>query len=329
MKDVSLKSCLIALAALTAAGALLAGAYASYLFIAASGTESAKLLSGNDFRAVVGRLRADGDAASITGHRQPDNYRRAIISRWGVLNADEYRYVSVSMSPSHPALEVKLFWRSADDPDELHSHAFPGGALHGNSLDMHNIPNWRGKISELGLVLETRTEAFPVVFTGLNLAPYQPGPALGNIVSEWTANRGFDQTTINRLPATYSGGAPSPVMAVAAWIGVALVILIIARRYAPPIPKSTFLLLVLPGWVFLDLLWQRQLSQQWELSRHLFAGRSIEARHLRDVDSEFYEHAMQIRRNALPDSPIRLFIVHNSERSQLPAAENAVLPVTA
>jgi hypothetical protein len=46
------------------------------------------------------------------------------------------------------------------------------------------------------------------------------GPALGSLLTQWAGFRSFDQATINRLAATFSVGALSPLMVAALWAAV-------------------------------------------------------------------------------------------------------------
>jgi hypothetical protein len=138
------------------------------------------------------------------------------------------------------------------------------------------------------------------------------GPALGSLLTQWAGFRSFDQATINRLAATFSVGAPSPLMVAALWAAVSLLFVLVAGLLGKAAPRVTWLLVVLMTWVALDLLWQRQLSAQLQLSQHLFQGRSMAERHERDFDSALYDYAQQLKSGGLPATPARLFILHNS-----------------
>ncbi len=295
------------------AGLLLSAASVCYLLLNSPESEPQRLLSASEFHAVVGRARNEGSKLVVSGRMQPDNYQRAILSSLQTINTEKYRYISLTVDPPHAARELTLFWRSIEQPDEFHSQPFPALGLPGNTLDMKHFPGWQGDIAEIGLIMESRTTTFPATFSGMTLEPGgKAAPALQSLISQWTAFRNFDQTTINWLPASFSAKALSPVLIAAGWSALGLALLLLARLFWRPPPFASFLLVILFGWMLLDLLWQRQLTTHLGLTQHLFQGKSIEARHLRDIDSEYYEHAMQIKREVLPIKPARIFILHDS-----------------
>ncbi|MFN3163814.1 MAG: hypothetical protein ACE37N_10110, partial [Pseudohongiellaceae bacterium] len=96
-----------------------------------------------------------------------------------------------------------------------------------------------------------------------------------NLLSEWTARRKFDQATINRLEATFSAKSLSPVLAAALW-GLLALLIVMGLNWRAGERKAnssvTGITVLLAPWVFLDLLWQHQLANHLDLTRHLFHG---------------------------------------------------------
>ena len=163
------------------------------------------------------------------------------------------------------------------------------------------------------MLLAGDPESRELHFSGISLAGRGIGPALGSLLTQWTGFRRFDQTSINRLSATFTAGALSPIPVAAMWAGLALLLVLVAGWLGKAAPRITYLLVVLTVWVTLDLLWQRQLSAQLKLSQQLFQGRSMTERHERDFDSALYDYAQQLKSSGLPATSARLFMLHNSQ----------------
>lgn len=69
---------------------------------------------------------------------------------------------------------------------------------------------------------------------------------------------------------------------------------------------------LLVPWLALDMLWQRELNLQFDETRYLFDGKTMDERHLVDQDSEIYRYAKRLKEEVLPAAPSRVFILHDS-----------------
>ena len=314
MNDISAKALVYALLAVAAGALVLALSLPGYQWLASRGDTSALFLPSKDFRVVVGQAQVDGERQVVTGLAGEGPRRQAVLSHPQQLDADTYRYVTVDSSRFFPGVDAALFWRKLDagQGDGLFSQALPGNVAGRITLDMSLNPAWGGQLSELGVVLVGDTDALPVALAGINLQGPAGDSAARSLLTQWTGFRRFDQATVNRLPATFSPGAISPVPLAALCAAIALLLLALGRAAGKAVPRHAGLLAVLFIWLALDLLWQRQLSAQLALSQYLFQGRSMAERHARDIDGGLFEYAAQLKQRGLPASPARLFILHNS-----------------
>lgn len=303
-----------ALAAVMAGAMALALCFLGYQWTVGPVDARTVYLPGKDFKSVVGQSQIDGDRRVVTGLVGESPRRQAVLSLEHQLDSDEYRYVTVDSSQLPPQLEVTLFWREPAEKqgDGLFSQPLPSDVTGLITMDMGLNPAWGGRLSEIGLLLLGDSDSLPVSLAGITLQGEGIGSAAGSLLTQWTGFRRFDQATVNRLLATFSPGAASPVPLAALWAAISLSLLLAWRLAGKLVPRHTGVLVVLIVWIALDLLWQRQLSAQLTFSQHLFQGRSMAARHARDIDRGLYEYAMELKERGLPASPARLFILHNS-----------------
>lgn len=140
-------------------------------------------------------------------------------------------------------------------------------------------------------------------------------------VSAWLQQRwydtiafeGFHTYTINRL---YGGPRETalPVGLIAAlWVGIAALLWLgwrgLRRR---PITLAPLGLMILVGWLVLDLRWQWDLWQQLDLTRQQFAGHSAEQKRLREQPrfaALTYQLAVAALERTADDPDQRYFIV--------------------
>ncbi len=304
-----------AVIALVCAALLLCLALATYWV--ANETSPAKTLAiaPGELRAAVGRARVEGKHLIVRGHKQPTGSRLAILSTWQAINSADFRFLSLKLDQASPDLEVELFWRPAGPGDELYSQPLPTGGLGRGTIDLTRNPDWRGHLAEIGLLLTSNTEAFPVTIADFSLHASGMDQQFYNLLSEWTARRKFDQATINRLEATFSAKSLSPVLAAALW-GLLALLIVMGLNWRAGERKAnssvTGITVLLAPWVFLDLLWQHQLANHLDLTRHLFHGKPAEQRQSRSVSAPYHEHAKQLKSAALPATPVKLFILHDS-----------------
>ncbi len=294
---------------------LLALAFLGYWSLTGPAESRDLYVPGKEFRAAVGQARVEGDQLVVSGFEGASPRRQAVLSLRRQLDSEAYRFLTIAMSQLPPGMAATVFWRKSGHAqgDALYSQPVPGNVAGATTLDMTLNPAWTGPLAEIGLLLAGDPESRPVFFSGISLADRGVGPVLGSLLTQWTGFRSFDQTSINRLSATFTAGAPSPIPVAAVWAGLSLLFVLAGGLLGKAAPRITYLLVVLTVWVTLDLLWQRQLSAQLQLSQQLFQGRSVAERHGRDFDSALYDYARQLKSGGLPATPARLFMLHNSQ----------------
>ncbi|MCB1729143.1 MAG: hypothetical protein KDI21_01570 [Halieaceae bacterium] len=314
MNAMSVKAVGYALVASVASAVLLGLVFLGYWSLAGPAESRDLYVPGREFRAAVGQARAEGEQLVVSGFEGVSPRRQAVLSLRRQLDSEAYRFLTIDMSQLPSGMAATVFWRKSGQAqgDALYSQPVPANVAGATTLDMTRNPAWMGPLAEIGLLLAGDPESRELHFSGISLAGGGVGPALGSLLTQWTGFRRFDQTTINRVSATFTAGALSPIPVAAVWAGLALLLVLVAGWLGKAAPRITYLLVVLIVWVTLDLLWQRQLTAQLQLSQQLFQGRSVAERHGRDFDSALYDYAQQLKSSGLPATPARLFMLHNS-----------------
>lgn len=178
-------------------------------------------------------------------------------------------------------------------------------------IDLQANRAWSGFVQGIGLSLRGPLQQ-PLVIHRVTLKAAQ-APALGALFrrlwEEWTFFEGWSQRSINFIATTPLNPLLPPVPAGAAWMALALLLntcWMLCRRQ-----RVTWVacgVIVLVGWMLLDVRWQWALLRQMAITRTQFAGKTwLEKRQSAEDGSLFQE--INAAREKLPAEPVRLFLI--------------------
>jgi hypothetical protein len=308
-------SCLLALAALATGALLLVSAYIllspearAYRAGDGANTTVAWAINTDDLITRIGAAQA-GDNGGLEVTRLEGD--RALLTRRLTLQARDYNFLQYSIVGRNPGQRIYLIWRTAKNPTEMFSQPLSWSGDKASTVRLAEHPDWQGSITEIGLDIYGELRGQPLVISNLQLLPGSVASLLANIWSQWTAFTGWSQKSINRLGNPRSE-LPSATEAAAVWTALAMILLYLARAHRR---GETLLMLgvtILIPWLTLDLLWQHELNTQQSETRYLFSGKTMQERHLADEDSDIYRYANRLKTSVLPETPSRLFILHDS-----------------
>lgn len=242
--------------------------------------------------------------------RQPDAQGLSVVQGpvQRMVRAALYPHLSWQVEGLAPGSEMRLAWVTLAEPRTVRERLLPAQAA--GSVDLGTDPHWRGRIAMMGLMVRGPL-AEPLLVQRLELRPVTRG-SVGLwrwAVGEWSELEDWSQRSIN-----YIAGAPLdalfyPVLVVALWVGLSVVLYILL---AWPAPASRgwkpYAALFLLGWLVLDLRWQWDLSQRVQQTEARFAGKSGDEQRLAATDGDLYRFLLDVRRH-LPEMPVRIFIV--------------------
>jgi hypothetical protein len=316
-----LRALALALLALALSATALLSAYVAFSpelaahRAAANGKEvTPRTIQGRDLQMRLGSGEATADKAMAVTRLQQGEDDRAILTRKTSFRASDYPFVEYQISQRHPAESVYLIWRTAENPEEIFNTALQWQGEHSGWAYLGSSAQWSGRITELGLDIYGDLREQPLIISRLTLLPASGNYLLGAIWSQWTAFRAWTQKSAHFLRGYPKHGILSPALAMAAWSGLALLILaggkLMIRFRALPAYASA----VLVPWIALDLLWQGNLSTQLEETKYLFAGKTQHEKHLADWNPDLYKYANHLKGTVLPEPGARIFLLHDSEQ---------------
>jgi len=275
-------------------------------------TTALDLLAGAEIRAVAGSAEIVGHQINVTGFQTNGNERQAIVTINQSFDAEDFSLLTYALSNTPPGMRIDLIWRTAAEPATMYLHPLAQIGASKTTASLAEHPKWQGQITEIALRLAGQHKAESVVIAQLNLQPARWGAPLPELWSQWTAHRGWTQRSINTLDGTPNNGSASPVVAMAAWAGLAALILTGLGLARKEYYLAAYATVVLVPWIALDLLWQSELNSQLKETRYIFSGKTTEEKHLSDVDSVIYSYAKRLKQEVLPASPSRIFFLHEA-----------------
>ncbi len=129
------------------------------------------------------------------------------------------------------------------------------------------------------------------------------------ILSEWTRADGWTGRSINFNQGAARDGRVPPVPVMALWIGLGSLLFALMnppwRGFRSLLPYG---LLVIAGWLPLDLMWQQDLIARLRQTASIYAGLDETERQLAGPDRALYAFLREVRGH-LPDSSARVFIL--------------------
>jgi hypothetical protein len=302
----------LALVSLAASGLLLLTAYLGYSrFQVPQGanTEHVRVIKGSELVARTGDARVVGNSVSVTGLRQVQEWFHVLLSARLNFRAENYPYLSLNLENLGPVQAVNLIWRSADNPGSLVTTPIlvrPSGE---SLIRLETHPDWQGNVTEIGIHIVAGSESTELTISELRLEPHGWQRLLAASLSEWTAPRRWQPTSINHLTGLSHDSIITPAPAFAAWLLLALLIAWFIRKTRKSgLGLETVIIAMIP-WLTIDLLWQGRLHAQLRETRLMFGGKSQHERHLADTDAAIYQYANTLRSEALPAEVTRIHLV--------------------
>lgn len=256
-------------------------------------------IPGNRFRPVVfGDGGFEGQAAVISELAALPPEDHAVLVHRRRFQAGQFPFLRYDIEGRSPALKVMLFWQRADAPGK---NFFMELDDSGERSGIHNLlrsEEWKGTITELGIGFFGELREGLVKLQKVKLEPYRSGRLLEVVWGEWMQSALWDQASINRNRGVPKGALIHPVPAVAAWVALGTLLLLLSLTLAKPeykYQKTVVLMMVMAGWLVLDTHWLKQLLTQNAETRYLFAGKTLHEKKLADWDGEYYgvAHALK------------------------------------
>lgn len=272
------------------------------------------ILHGEDLIARMGQgQNTPGKGLRITG-LEPDAEPRGIFTRRVKLQAADYPFLQYTITDRHPAGYLYFIWRTEESPQEVYNAPLHWAGDDPSTTLLARNGDWKGTITEVGVDIYGNLRGRATTIESLNLSPASGNLLLQTLWTDWSAQRLWNQESINYWWGYRPGESLSPTLAAAIWTGASLLLataLCLLLSLPPALPCALVLLI---SWAGLDLLWQKNLSGQLEETRYLFQGKSQNEKHLDEEDSDLYRYAQSLKNEVLPAPGVRIFLLHEAER---------------
>jgi hypothetical protein len=231
------------------------------------------------------------------------------------LAAQDYPYLEILASGFRPGAKTVILWRNERAPEVLQRRlvTWSGDRLW---VRMDREKDWRGTILTIGIAV-TGDWSAPRTLHQLALRPRSARNLLLTVWSEWTAFEGWQQYSINRIVGGPRQALVPIVPAVAAWIGLALLLYGVSKRVrGSPWDLRVMGVIFLLGWFTLDARWEMDLGRQLGKTARRFAGKTWTEKRLAAEDGPLFELALQVKAQ-MPSRPQRIFLVTPTLRERL------------
>jgi len=270
-----------------------------------------RVIRGSDLIVRLGAGRKTRDQAFHLDELSPDG--RAIITRNTSLEASDYPFVEYTIDNLHSIKIVYLIWKTAVSPGQLARLRLLSSGDKASTLRLAGNKNWKGTITEIGFEVYGDPGDDALIISSLSTLPYSPATLLRTIWSDWTAFEPWDQSSINHLRGVTGSAMWSPTIVMAAWAGLALLLLGVVSLFKKAHNPIGYLAVIFIPWIVLDLLWQHRLSTQLTETKFLFQGKPQHERHLADLDADLYQYAQHLKSEVLPGPEARIFLLHDDK----------------
>jgi hypothetical protein len=183
----------------------------------------------------------------------------------------------------------RFFWRNGPDEDDLHSLDI--GEPGEKTIDLGSHPQWRGTVTELGLLfLEDGGKSVEV--TSLQIGPRSANDMLTLTWEDWTTLSRWSQKSVHFLPAGADSTPLKLPLFMAGWIAATTLAGLLLIRLNPT-PTWGIALCAVISWLLLDLRWTSNLIGQANATHHFYS--SHHGAHL-DIapDSKLYDLTQEI-----------------------------------
>ena len=212
---------------------------------------------------------------------------------------------------------LDILWRRADDPARTFRARIARELGETQLLDLSRNPDWTGEIIGIAIALG----GYPgdvVLIRGVEAYKDTAANRVAIEIGNWSTFRKWDGQSINLAIIGARDRAISPVLLVAAAIGLGLLASSLVRPSRSVISLA-ILTVVTIGWLGLDLRWQVDLLAKHRATVEEFGGGPIEERWRRGADADIYALAASLKR-ASQDPTQRVFVFGDESYSRGRAA---------
>lgn len=259
----------------------------------------------------AGSVEVGGGTRSTRGWllRSDDTGRAVLVIPIPSLEASRYPLLHLRFSEKQAATTLGVFWRTAQTGEQMAQYWIPGTVNKSVWLPMAGFDAWTGDLVEIAILVKGAPGAEHTL-EAFELLSGSPGNRIKAFYSDWIAFVPWRLSSINSFESTRSSGATLyPVVLAATLLAASVLaygVLLISCRGMHP-DRRVLACIFLFCWVGLDLVWQRKLWLQLELTHSAFSGKDNMAKLEAGPDAALVQFMTYVRKRATPAAS-RIFV---------------------
>lgn len=280
--------------------------------------------SGNDFHVVMGAGVEDDRRLGINavGAEHMALQSRSFAQP---IDADTLRMLRYRWQEFPRTLELSFVFRRADQPHDVHTVTLPPAGAYAAYFDLANVPEWRGRILEIGFAEFPTAQLVPAdiafrPFALIEAELWSPSwrGSLGALGTDWSAYRPWALMSVSALgPDAPWPHKPTPVLLLTIGLAASLLIAAVVLGRSWNWLGLTLCAALAGGWLALDLRWLGEFADRHVLTRELYAGKSWRERAAIEPDTALVAGAARVR----------LLLARESANAHVIVASDAVYDV--
>ena len=256
---------------------------------------------GRDFIAVFGTAAVEGTGLRVEAAAADQTSLQSLSPT--ALDATNFPVLRYRFADFPYTLELALIFRTADDPAHVHTIALPWPGSTTGTFDLDKVPDWRGRVIELGFaqfptaLLVPPEQGFKP-FTILDAGLWSPSwrGKLAALATDWFGAWPWTQRSVHALGRdTDTPRARSMVLCVALAAGVLLLWLTVFFGWRDGRFALGMVGAAAGGWLILDATWQAGLWGRLQTTRAVYAHLSLAERERTVADTDIAAAAEKLR----------------------------------
>jgi len=227
------------------------------------------------------------------------------------IQASAYPVLKYEWVPPRAHQEAAFFWRQKGQPDNVIRTDITTSGTH--LIDLSTETDWQGEIIEFGFLI-AGAQGDAVAIGPATLRADSLPSRLRLMWQAWTTFEERSQQSINFLQGgDYRQVVPLPLLVIA-WLLTGVLIMRVWPKKEKLATHSQsklvfFCLLLLAGWMLLDIRWTANSYKQASLSMQTQWQADDEQRLLNGLDGEIYQYVQRLKKDVLGDTPARILII--------------------
>ena len=143
--------------------------------------------------------------------------------------------------------------------------------------------------------------------------PDTPGKIrCSSILSDWLEIEIWSQHSAHFINGGAANSRWSLGILVAGWVFLSLLLYVVMAGMAEqPLDGKRMAVILLLGWMLLDVRWLYNLLQQAQVTREVYAGKTLDQQYRAGIDADYYSYFQRLVTQVLPKEPQILYVLDN------------------